>query len=307
MSSWHARLPLNANIAKAIDDQFLWLDEMEFSAFPNLAIFEEDDDPSLWRLDVYLPFAPDSDEAQNLFTALAEHSAIHLAPDHFVELPDQDWVSISQHILAPIMAGKFVAFGAHDAGNVPDHLIHLQVEAGQAFGTGGHATTQGCLQAISLLADRPMTRTPKVLDVGTGSGILAMAAWHIWKGPVLATDNDPIATQTAAITFKTNDIPARIIGADASGVALATAEGFASDAIIDEAPFDLIIANILAQPLIDMAADLVKHLAPEGRVILSGLLQSQEADVIAAYARCGMVVEQSFPIEDWQALLMKRA
>jgi len=307
MKNWSARIELSADTAKKMSDDngFYWIDEIQFDQFPTLSIFENLDDISIWYLDIYLPFPPQSDDATRLFKALEQHANLHISADAFEEIEDMDWVSESQKLLEPIIAGRFVAFGEHDSDNVDDGLIHLLVEAGQAFGTGSHGTTKGCLLALSGLYDDGISPS-SALDVGTGSGILAMAAWRLWDIPVLATDNDPVATETAAITFKANNVEARAVNSGRSGIGLVTAEGFDTDAIQDEAPFDLIIANILALPIIEMAPDIERALSPKGHVILSGLLKTQESDVVAAYKAVGLVVEKSYPIAEWQALLLKR-
>ena len=309
MSTWQARIELSVDTAKSMsdDDGFNWLDEMTFEMFPTLSIFENLENTAIWYLDIYMPFAPESEDGQKLLTALHQHSALRISTEDFTKVEEKDWVSESQKLLEPIVAGRFVAFGAHDTDNVDDGLIHLLVEAGQAFGTGSHGTTKGCLLALSELADDKENAPKNALDVGTGSGILAMAAWRLWDIPVLATDNDPIATETAAVTFKANDVEARAVASARGGVALVTADGFQTDAIKDEAPFDLIIANILALPVIEMAPDIEKTLSAKGKVILSGLLKTQEDDVVAAYKAQGLVVEKTYPIDEWQALLLKRA
>ena len=309
MNSWQARFELSADTAKAMSDDegFSWIDEIDFEMFPTLSIFENLDNIDIWYLDIYMPFAPQSAEAETLYKALDIHSGLRISADDFSKVENKDWVSESQKILEPIVAGRFVAFGAHDSDNVDDGLIHLLVEAGQAFGTGSHGTTKGCLLALSALDADPEFTPKNALDVGTGSGILAMAAARLWDIPVLASDNDPIATETAASTFKANDITARAVTSASSGIALVTAEGFDTDAIKDEAPFDVIIANILALPVIEMAPDIAASLSPNGMVILSGLLKTQENDVVAAYKAQGLVVQQSFPIDEWQALLLQRA
>jgi ribosomal protein L11 methyltransferase len=163
--------------------------------------------------------------------------------------------------------------GSHDRDKVRMGDIAIEIDAGQAFGTGHHGTTAGCLEVIdSVLRSRPVGNA---LDLGTGSGVLAIAVRKLKNIPVLATDIDPIATRVAAENVRRNGI--------ASGIVAKTAPGFHSTAFAEHGPFDLIIANILARPLIKMAPKLAKHLAPSGSVILSGILAEQRWKVLSAY------------------------
>ena len=175
--------------------------------------------------------------------------------------------------LKPVRAGRFLVHGSHDRDKVRKGDIGIEIDAGQAFGTGHHGTTAGCLETIESVV---RARNPaNALDLGTGSGVLAIAVRKLRNIPVLATDIDPVATRVAAENVRRNGI--------ATGISLETAPGFHSTSFRRHGPFDLIIANILARPLMRMAPDLVSHLAPGGSVILSGILASQRWKVLSAY------------------------
>jgi ribosomal protein L11 methyltransferase len=172
-----------------------------------------------------------------------------------------------------VRAGRFVVHGSHDRDKVKTGEIAIEIDAGQAFGTGHHGTTAGCLEMLAGVARS--RRIGNVLDLGTGSGVLAIAAWKLLRVPGLATDIDAIATRVASENARRNGVVA--------GLTFATAPGFHSTAFGAHGPFDLVIANILARPLMKMAPQLVANLAPGGSVILSGILAEQRWKVLAAY------------------------
>ena len=192
---------------------------------------------------------------------------------HQEDLPDIDWVTHSLGILAPVHAGRFVVHGAHDRGCARTGEIAIEIDAGQAFGTGHHGTTAGCLEMLTEVIRNCKPRN--ALDLGTGSGVLAIAAAHLARIPVLATDNDPIATKVARENVRINQAHAY--------VRCETATGFHRKEIGQAAPFDLIIANILAKPLIQLAPQMARHLSRGGDIVLSGILASQRDKVLAAY------------------------
>ncbi|HSX74883.1 MAG TPA: 50S ribosomal protein L11 methyltransferase [Shinella sp.] len=252
-----------------------------------IATMEIDEKKDIWEASVYM-FRPDEAEIHSRFAALLADEF----PDATIEreeLPDIDWIAKSLEGLKPVRAARFVVHGSHDRGKVRAGEIAIEIDAGQAFGTGHHGTTAGCLEVIS---DVMRTRKVKrVLDLGTGSGVLAIAARKLAPVSVLATDIDPIATRVARENVRLNGI--------ASGIALETAPGFHSTAFGRHGPFDLIIANILARPLMRMAPQLSAQLAPQGDVILSGILASQRWKVLAAYNGAGLRHVRTIWREGW--------
>ncbi len=236
-----------------------------------IATTEIDEKKDIWEASVYMMQVDEDDVRVRVEAALSE-----AFPDMTVErevIPDVDWVAKSLEGLRPVRAGRFLVHGSHDRDKVRSGDIAIEIDAGQAFGTGHHGTTAGCLEVIDRVVRSRRVRN--ALDLGTGSGVLAIAVRKLKNIPVLATDIDPIATRVAAENVRRNGI--------ASGIVTETAPGFHSTAFSNHGPFDLIIANILARPLIKMAPQLVKHLAPGGSVILSGILASQRWKVLAAY------------------------
>jgi ribosomal protein L11 methyltransferase len=236
-----------------------------------IATTEIDEKKDIWEASVYMMQVDEDDVRVRVEAALSE-----AFPDMAVErevIPDVDWVAKSLEGLKPVRAGRFLVHGSHDRDKVRSGDIAIEIDAGQAFGTGHHGTTAGCLEVIDRVVRSRRVRN--ALDLGTGSGVLAIAVRKLKNIPVLATDIDPIATRVAAENVRRNGI--------ASGIVTETAPGFHSTAFSNHGPFDLIIANILARPLIKMAPQLVTHLAPGGSVILSGILASQRWKVLAAY------------------------
>ena len=236
-----------------------------------IATTEIDEKKDIWEASVYM-MREDEDEVRRRVDAALTAAYPELSVEREV-IPDVDWVAKSLEGLKPVRAGRFLVHGSHDRDKVRSGDIGIEIDAGQAFGTGHHGTTAGCLEVI----DRVMrSRTVRnALDLGTGSGVLAIAVRKLKNIPVLATDIDPIATRVAAENVRTNGI--------SSGIVTKTAPGFHSTAFSEYGPFDLIIANILARPLIRMAPKLTDNLAAGGTVILSGILASKRWKVLSAY------------------------
>ncbi|MBB3607446.1 50S ribosomal protein L11 methyltransferase [Rhizobium sp. BK602] len=236
-----------------------------------IATTEIDEKKDIWEASIYL-YADEEEGVRARFEALLKPAFPGLAIEKEV-IPDVDWIAKSLEGLKPVRAGRFLVHGSHDRDKVRPSDIAIEIDAGQAFGTGHHGTTAGCLEMIeTVLAAR---KVRNALDLGTGSGVLALGVRKLRNIPVLATDIDPIAVRVARENVRRNGI--------ASGISLETAPGFHSTAFSRHGPFDLIIANILARPLIKMAPQLVAHLAPGGSVVLSGILAEQRWKVLAAY------------------------
>lgn len=244
-----------------------------------------EDDREHWRLDVYLEHEPDADTLAAIRT---------LAPSAQVEpqverLGDEDWVTMSQAGLEPLHVGRFFVH-AGDAGP-PAGARAFRIAAGRAFGTGHHETTSGCLRMLDAMADE---RFGSVIDIGTGTGLLAFAARHLWPAArIVATDIDPVAIDVTAENAALNGV---------AGLDLVVADGALDPQVTAQAPYDLLIANILAGPLVSMAPEIASIAAPHARIVLAGLLESQRAEVVAAYEACGCALEEVDRRGDWSVL-----
>ena len=211
-------------------------------------------------------------------------------------VPDEDWVSRSQQNLPPLQVPPFFLFGHHDRPHARRARHHIEMDAGLAFGSGHHETTQGCLHLLAhvLKKHHPI----QAADIGTGSGVLAIALAKAGCRHVFACDNDPDAVRVARQNFKINNLPAHIRPIWCNGLAHPAAR--------QAGPFDLIMANILAAPLITMAATMAMHLAPAGQLILSGLLNTQRQRVVARYRHAGLTVQKDIRIGPWTSLMFRR-
>jgi len=256
-----------------------------------LGVFEIEDDSGLWEVGAYFTEAPD--EATLLLLA----AAFAAKPFVVSELPEVDWVAKVKRDLSPVTAGRFFLYGSHDADRVPPDVVPLLIEATVAFGTGHHGTTLGCLRALDRLVTAGEV-AQNVADIGSGTGVLAMAAAKVWPGAVLASDIDSVAVDVARANTEMNDLAGRILCLEAPG--------FDHPDIAARAPFDLIFANILKGPLIELAPDMAAHAASGGRVILSGLLVVQAEDVTKAYLAQGFTLSDREDIGEWSTLVLQK-
>jgi len=211
------------------------------------------------------------------------------------ELANEDWVTVSQGQRGPVHAGRFVIHGSHDRAAMPRNRFVIEIDADQAFGTAHHATTRGCLLALDDLVKRG--RPDLVLDLGTGTGILAIAAARAFDRPVVATDNDPLAVAIAQDNARKAGVAHQVLTLQA--------EGFAHTKLRRLKP-DLILANILARPLYDLAPAMARHLQPGGVAVLSGLTESQVPAIEARYCGHGFVLEKRIILDGWGALVLGR-
>ena len=255
-------------------------------------MFEIEDGSGLWEVGAYFEDRPDR-------TALAVLSAAFGASEFVVsELPDTDWVAHVRRELSPVEAGRFFVYGSHDADKVPEGRIALLIEAAMAFGTGHHGTTLGCLRALDMLVDQGVAPR-NVADIGCGTAVLAMAAARLWDVPNFGTDIDPIAVEVAEANLAANGLTGR--------VNCLVAAGFDHPDLAKAAPFDLVFANILMGPLIDLAPDMARMTASGGHVILSGLLNEQAEEVIRIYTQSGFNLFDHQEIVDWSTLILTRS
>jgi ribosomal protein L11 methyltransferase len=248
-----------------------------------------------WDITVHFAEAPDQGSIREL-VGIAAGDEVALAIS-FDTVDAKDWVKATLEELVPVRAGRFIVHGGHDRSRVPPNKLGIEIEAALAFGTGHHGTTRGCLLLLDevLKAFRPR----RVLDLGTGTGVLAIAAAKALRGKVLASDIDPLSVRVAADN-------ARLNGAG-DLVETIRATGFSAPQFKQRAPFDLVLANILANPLRQMATPMSRHLAPGALLILSGLLPPQASAVVAAYRARGLVLKRHIQIEGWSSLLMCKA
>jgi ribosomal protein L11 methyltransferase len=254
-------------------------------------LHDRDDGSGLWEVAAYFEDRPDG-------TALALLAAAHGAADFAVApVGSRDWMAQVRAGLTPVRAGRFVVYGSHDRARIPGHLVGLEIEAALAFGTGHHATTQGCLLALDVLA-RIGLRPRRVADIGGGTGVLAMAAARVFACPVIASDIDPLATETARANVRANRLSGRI--------RCVTASGFRHPSLRGGAPYDLILSNILAGPLKRLAPDMARYLAPGGTLVLSGILTRQAAGVEAVYRGWGFSRRAIQRRDEWTVLVLRK-
>ena len=289
MATWTALTTLvGAAAAEALGEALERLDP----APTGVGVFEIEDGSGRWEVGGYFEGPPD-------LAGLAVLAAVHGAAEFAVSrVEERDWVAQVRRELHPVHAGRFTVYGAHDAHVVGPERIGLRIEAAMAFGTGHHATTQGCLLLIDRLA-RSGVRPRRVADIGCGTAVLAMAAARVWRVPCVATDIDPVAAATAR-----ENVVANRLG---PWIATGCGPGFRHPALRRAAPVDLVCANILAGPLKRLAPEIARHLAPGGRAVLSGLLRGQAAGVEAVFRGHGMRRVDRVALGDWVSLMLRAA
>jgi ribosomal protein L11 methyltransferase len=267
------------------------LTESFFEGQAAITAFEGPD--GRWGITAHFAEAPDETLIRELVAIAAGGDVARGITFDAVEA--KDWVKATLQELVPVRAGRFIVHGRHDRAKVPPNKFGIEIEAALAFGTGHHGTTRGCL----LLLDQVLkARHPRrVLDLGTGTGVLAIAAAKALHGTVLASDIDPASVRVARDNARLNQV--------GNLVQTIRATGFSAPQFAHHGPFDLVLANILANPLRQMATPMTRHLASSASVILSGLLPSQASGMIAAYRARGLVLLRHLRIEGWSSLLMR--
>lgn len=292
-------LPCTKAEAEALASDLVALADLD----PPPALMTSEPDPAqpdAWRLDAYFEGRPDAATIALIRDLVPSASA---AEPVLEALADEDWVTLSQAGLEPIRAGRFFVHTAANADQVPAGLIPFRIEAGRAFGTGQHETTTGCLMMLDRLRARGH-RFTDIVDVGTGTGLLAFAARALWPtARIAASDIDPVAIEVTAENAAANGVP---IGRGHGRIELVVAPGLDHARLVARAPYDLIVANILAGPLIELAPLLAAALTPGGTLVLAGLLDTQADAVARAYRRQGMRLADGIVRGDWPTLRMVR-
>ncbi|OLF73944.1 hypothetical protein AWH62_07265 [Maricaulis sp. W15] len=263
------------------------LDAVGLEAMSSWSLFDEGD---IARLDLIFTEDPDI-EVVRATAGFPAEMELSCAP-----MPEEDWVRLSLKGLKPVEGGRFTLFGAHDRDAVADGQIGIEIEAGPAFGTGHHGTTRGCLIAFSQMLDAGAVPT-SILDLGCGTAVLAIAAAKaLPDAEILASDVDPEAVEESLENCRKNETP---------GIDCFVAEGL-DHAKLAGRQFELVLANILAGPLVELAPGIADILTPGGKVILSGLLTEQEAMVRTAYEAAGLSVHRQPPLEGWETLVASK-
>jgi len=253
------------------------------------SILEEDEARGVWRIDAY----PTSDDEADAFTnTLRGFAGLKVARE---ALADADWLAMALSGLPPVRAGRFFIYGVHDRGRAPPNTVNLRIEAGAAFGTGHHGTTVGCLLAYDRLLKA--NRFARVLDVGAGTGVLAIAAARTGSVKAVGTDIDRVSVRISRENARVNAVNVRFVHAS----------GLGHRAVRADAPYDLVFANILARPLVSLAQDIKCALRPGGIAVLSGLLRTQERYVRAAYLARGLRLDFALRRDAWATLVLRRS
>ncbi|GAB5448786.1 50S ribosomal protein L11 methyltransferase [Gymnodinialimonas sp.] len=288
MPTWTAltTLPLKPP-AEALGEALEQLDP----APTGVGVFEMEDGSGLYEVGAYFIERPDE-------VALAILAAAYGAKDFAVsEIPETDWVAHVRRELHPVEAGRFFVYGSHDADKVPEGAIPLLIEAAMAFGTGHHGTTKGCLEAVDKLFTDGFS-PHSVADIGCGTAVLAIAAAKVLHLPVMASDIDPQAVDVALVNVAANGV--------SELVSCVEAAGFDHPTIAEIGPYDLVFANILKGPLVELAPDVATHTKAGGYVILSGILNAQAEDVIAAYKAQDLALHGRDEIGEWTTLTLRK-
>jgi len=288
MSLSQLSAPLTKEQAYALVDAVMERDDLALNASAH-----ENEETGEWVFEATCDTAPDLDQFAELArTTLGGNVEFSVEPID----PDVNWVAKSLEGLAPVVAGGFYVYGSHEAAPVPAGLTGIRIDAAQAFGTGHHETTTGCLEAIDRMLRRQRPRT--ILDVGTGTGVLAIAIAKRLRTPVMASDIDPIAVTTAQENAKDNGVAPQLTVVEAIGLN--------HRAIAARAPYDMIVANILAGPLQGLAPAVGQAAARGATIILSGILNEQAQRVLTAYQLQQMVLRFRIVKKEWTTLVLER-
>jgi len=308
MSSDHERATTVARLAADEATARRVMDAVSESFDPLAAVAgASEDGPDRWTVAIHFRDPPNE-------TAVRALIALTVGPDTakgvtFETTAPQDWIKASHEGLRPIEAGRFVVHTAHYRGRVPKNRIAIEIEASLAFGTGHHGTTRGCLLALDRIVKAakkrraarskrasPRARRPTILDIGTGTGVLAIAAARALHQRAMASDIDPVAVRVARANVRLNGALSLIEVARAEGLSMRRLSG----------RYELVLANILLEPVQRLATPIARNLAPGGHVVLSGLLRNQAVAALAPYIARGLVLKARIPLEGWMTLVLQR-
>ena len=297
--SWKLTLPCTRAEAEAIEVDLEVLATLEP---PPVLMTSEGtpDDPDDWRLEAYFEGEPDAATVAAIRALVPSGAAAKAKPER---VPEADWVTLSQAGLEPVRAGRFFVHTAAHAPSPEPGVRNFLVEASRAFGTGHHETTTGCLMLLDVMRWRG-TRVDNLIDLGTGTGLLAFAGMHLWpRAYATATDIDPVAIEVTAENAGLNGVR---LGLGMGRLGLTVADG-TDDALVQRrAPYDLVIANILAGPLIDLAPDIAAIAGAKSQLVLAGLLGTQAHAVARAYRRQGYRLAERLDLGDWAILRLRK-
>ena len=300
--TWKVSIPCTRAEARALAADNLFISSSDST--PTIVASETDvSRPDEWMIDVYCQAEPDTALIENLLQLSPSAKAGKFQP--LVELlADEDWVTLSQQGLEPLRAGRFHVHTSSDLPSENPKLTNICIDAGQAFGTGHHETTMGCLQSLDRLK-KTGHRFRNIADVGTGTGLLAFAAHHLWKdAKIIASDIDPVAVTVTRENSEFNAIP---LGNRRSQIRLVQSNGLDHPALKQRAPFDLIIANILAGPLVALAPQIAAASGAGTVLLLAGLLSRQKAEVVSAYVREGFRLKHTKLDNEWPSLTLVKS
>jgi len=283
-----ARLATDGSTARRLFDVVMEAFDASETA---VAAFEE---MGTWIVEIYFEHLPNQDAVRQILGNLAGDTMRERVV--FTTVPARDWVAQSLQGLAPVAAGRFLIHGAHHRNCVPPNRIGVEIEAALAFGTGHHGTTRSCLTALDRILHRH--NPSRILDIGCGTGVLAIAAARVRRQPVLASDIDPVSVRVAQDNARLNRV--------GTLVKIILANGVSNRRINARAPFDLVFANILLGPLKLLAGPIRRIAAPGARIVLSGLLSDQANAVLAAYRAFGFALERRIPLDGWMTLILSR-
>ncbi len=288
------------------NDAFLLAESLIDIAASSSAHREDRKHTQPWMLEWIVESAPNF---QDVLSRIEVQIAIHGIKDISIDAddleifktPDENWLEKTYQEFKPFSIGPFFIYGSHFQGNVPSGQMGLKIDAATAFGSGEHETTNGCMQAMLDLKGKGVCPW-NILDMGTGSGILALAAWKLWNSPVLGVDNDAESVEVTKRHAQMNGV-----SLTKSELSAACGDGFNTPDVSKQKPYELILANILAGPVIEMAADLVKVLDENGYCVLSGMLVEQASLVASAYEGEGLTLKKQYDIGEWSTLVLQKS